>query len=207
MKNLFIPVLTLVISVTNSCNVAEENNDEQNPRTETCDTLVESVIKLIELQDSIHVKDEHYSKRYFTYSYIDKDNNIIWSDYPILTKFHDSLDKEALNKVYGESFFTGERGIDFSKKLTMFDSSCANLYTFISEDSAKQMIKDYENNIVKGNNQYYSISYPLFTYNSNYLIIELDKHCSGLCGDGCTFVFKRDLNGWIIDKKIFRWIS
>lgn len=55
--------------------------------------------------------------------------------------------------------------------------------------------------------KYISLSKPIFSDDFKYVMVEINYICFGLCGEGYTYVLKKQNNDWILYKKILRWIS
>lgn len=55
--------------------------------------------------------------------------------------------------------------------------------------------------------KYIRISKPIFGEGNNYALVEVDYCCNRLCGEGYTYLLKRNNNDWVLCKKIFRWVA
>ena len=55
---------------------------------------------------------------------------------------------------------------------------------------------------VYGQEEFYSLSVPIFTKDINFCIIEINRSCGSLCGTYCTLLFKRQGNHWKLFKEL-----
>jgi hypothetical protein len=54
---------------------------------------------------------------------------------------------------------------------------------------------------------YYNISAPLFSLDKELVIIEFSYFCGGLCGNGGTYVYKKENRTWRLKLTLIYWIS
>jgi hypothetical protein len=54
---------------------------------------------------------------------------------------------------------------------------------------------------------YYNISAPLFSIDKEIVIIRISYYCGGLCGNGGTYVYKKENGIWQLKLTISEWIS
>jgi len=58
-----------------------------------------------------------------------------------------------------------------------------------------------------GMRAFYRLSFPLFSKDFNYCIINVEYRCGGLCGEGSTNIYQRTEKGWMLKKKLRHWVS
>lgn len=51
------------------------------------------------------------------------------------------------------------------------------------------------------------ISFPILSSDNNTAVMQIETHCSGLCGEGQLYVFKKINGKWKVAKKTLEWIS
>jgi len=184
----------------------EKLNESQEDENYFCDTTLEFVIDLIENQDSVWAAPNVKVARNFKYPFKLKNGETRTITSPFLNKFHDSLSLTTLKKNQLDTLFNIE-SIDYKYGELSFNVDCAEKYRFITLDSVKIMKNRDDNDILDERFMYYSFSYPLKTEDGNFLLIEMDSHCGGLCGDGVTFIFEKDSESWILKFTLTRWVS
>jgi len=54
---------------------------------------------------------------------------------------------------------------------------------------------------------YFDISAPLFSIDKEVVIIRISYFCGGLCGNGGTYVYKKENNIWLLKFTLSEWIS
>ncbi|UKN02698.1 hypothetical protein K6119_04115 [Paracrocinitomix mangrovi] len=193
MKNKFYPKVILAASLLSLMQIACNGNESatvaiNNVDRVNVDSCDEDFIQAIEL--------------------IKSDSPFLFVE-PLLNVFHKKLDTNRIWKNKGlDSIFTDNDLYYLHEKEWNINTACYPMFEFTSIDSAKSRIDQFLNdNNYHGNTTYYSVSKPIKSLDGNYLLIEMDKHCYGLCGMGETFLFQKTHEGWKKVWEVFRWIS
>lgn len=54
---------------------------------------------------------------------------------------------------------------------------------------------------------YIQFSKPLFDSKTKSVLVEVNINCNGLCGEGFTYILKNENGHWVLNKRMFRWVS
>jgi hypothetical protein len=184
-----IVILTALAAL--SCGTGNSKNGQQ-----FCDSCEADVLKEVFEIDTIHVFYKDYSGL----------NNIKDAVLPIKDRYLDSI---SLQKYLTDTSVTNRIPIG---SMEVYHSAMGgdsilqkkNYSAFEKALFSPQEISSY----IKGNElkKYIRISKPIFSENGNYVLIEIDYYCNISCGEGYTYILKKTDNGWVLYKKIFRWV-
>jgi hypothetical protein len=98
------------------------------------------------------------------------------------------------------------------KVCDFFDSvECGHLLRQIKSDNKREWRKKRMAKAGKRlsgtDKNIWHFSTPLFTTDRQFVVIGIGYYCGSLCGEGCTYIFRRERNKWVQWKKIICWVS
>lgn len=204
------PLIILVTCLHLSCSQQPESKTSNLEGTSTdsiinCDTLFSLAVELVKL-DSFPVFD---GKIYLTKLFaIHNSETFEEISIPFLNIYHDSINQSRLIEEKNiDTIFTREEINQASDPNSEITTTCYPQYSFVSEDSVHLWLEARQKDDFEGFYKYYSFSRPVISASGNYLLIEMDEHCYGLCGSGMTYLYKKENNKWSKVWSFCRWVS
>ena len=190
-KNSFVWALGLFFLI--ACKSGEERTYQQI----FCDSCESAVVKAVFAADSVQVFYKDYSDL----------NQIADAILPIDDRYLGSIDTRNFK---GDSsilsHFNGELVGDYRRAIGL--DSNLNRGTYPDLEKAIMPLRQIRDSYGKRNSgKYIRISKPVFSADRTFALVEIDYYCSGLCGEGNTYILTKKGDGWVQYKKIMRWVS
>jgi hypothetical protein len=71
----------------------------------------------------------------------------------------------------------------------------------------KRMLKKAGLEVTTRGKKVWQFSTPLFTRDMNRVVINIGWYCGPACGQGCTYIFRREKKRWANEQKIGCWMK
>ncbi|UKN03796.1 hypothetical protein K6119_09865 [Paracrocinitomix mangrovi] len=211
-------LLILISTLFSFCNFSKENSNnlpqENNNTIDKCDTLFGFAIYLLENcyneADSVEIvgTELYLPARPLSFSKVDFSGEKPEKKRSLFSnKYHEKLDTSYLwTTKQLDTIFTRKDFENYGAKPSRIDEICYPNLNILDSDSLTNRIKNGQN----GSQDFpahYTFSKPTLSSDGNYLLIEVDRHCWGLCGSGTTYLFKKQKDKWELVWKNTRWVS
>jgi hypothetical protein len=90
-------------------------------------------------------------------------------------------------------------------------AECEHLMQQIKRDNErewkKRMLKKAGLEVTTKGKKVWQFSTPLFTRDMNRVVINIGWYCGPACGQGCTYVFRREKKKWATEQKVGCWMK
>ena len=126
--------------------------------------------------------------------------------------------QNCLKWILQDSLVISSRFKDFiihtieKPSLTSWTSELAGTPTIIHRDTINHIFTgshprgwDYFNK--KYGKHYYIFSSPIFFNNGTMCLFYIDHHCGEMCNEGKILLYRKDNNGWKVQKEFCSWMS
>ncbi len=191
--------LVSVFIILLGCLAENKSVNENELADETkCDTIMTFIIRLIEAQQSFDPKTA--TGYYVKFDFYDTNGVNNRSKIPIFNQFRDTLNLYKLKELY--------RNAPFLDNLTMLKGNnnlCENEFMFVNRSQLAELKNQEKLSFHEFNFSYYSLSYPFFSQDGKFFVIELDYYCELMCDYGLTYIFEKKLGYWTLNRIIQRW--
>ncbi len=144
--------------------------------------------------------------------------NIFYKDYSDLQRITDTFQPISGDylRVIDTSKYIGDSSIFHHISVAAIRQYGGNIlsYPAIPADQYKELAKaivpkDKLDRLIKESKKWTFIAFskPIFSSDGKYAVVEVNYNCFGLCGEGYTYLLKRQGRQWVLHKKILRWVS
>lgn len=209
----------LIVLFFASCGQGEidkPDKEKQDPEPVVCDTILPLTIEL--LKNDVYMTEfegiEMPQTLRFTMS-------IYNSETKESSELQIPFSNSTFNKLSGNTKYNGVDldTIFVNTELQSYTSipvlnECIN-WKIITTDTMKYWNDQYQDEVKKDINfnmprewfRYYGISTPVISNSGEYIYVEIDKYCWGLCSQGFSYLFRKVNGTWTCFGRWTRWVA
>tara|TARA_R110002072_G_scaffold302577_1_gene486390 strand:- start:7034 stop:7687 length:654 start_codon:yes stop_codon:yes gene_type:complete len=210
-------ILTILLSLT-SCDRHNSDIEEvpETPEAIVCDTLLPFTIELLKNDEYVIEYEgmEMTQRRYFT---INKYNSETKERSTLQIPFADSTFKKLsgstkfdgvdLDTIFKNNELQSYSQIAVTNECINWKVITADTMTFWNTQYQKELKKDINFNMPREWFRYYAISTPVMSISKDYIYVEIDEECWGMCSQGFSYLFRKVDGSWSCVGRWTRWVS